>query len=239
MRQPAFDYHDCLWDRYRDFYIHPVSNHAFAQFHTGEMIVNQSSFDPDQRKFYKELNVRIVSTADDDCPALYNRPSDAERIPKSWLTYSGQQFLLIDYDHLVAVGLSLLSNKRQSLLDEEFPERFRNGYVRAYYAGPKSPPTGQRILVERDTPFTPKQLAHLEEIKNACETWYSMSRDQPTKQDERARYLKTTPRMPMSAVVNSSFADMNDADRMRIAVSGYERGSNFVLHKQLYIKPRP
>lgn len=236
MKQPIFDLKQAHFDMYNDFYIphgpgsYQSGSGSFIQFNSGEVIVLNRSWQPDQRKHYSDLNIAIFSTADDRCPLLH-RPDDKRRVPKTHLNYAGQQILLIDYDHNLAVSID--HDKRRKHTQPLMPERFNKMNVAAYYRGPLSPPVGQSIVIEYAYPFTPEQHEHLNDLKMACEAWFKMSKDWTEQQ--RRIFIHDHRPASMLGALHYTFSELGDNDRAIIALVGYDRGTKIETHDYLTI----
>ena len=76
MKTPDFNYVFQCWDAYKQFHVTHGNSYrgkTFVQFDTGEVICIRSILKPNERRYYSELNVRIVGTTDDDMPKLYTK----------------------------------------------------------------------------------------------------------------------------------------------------------------------
>lgn len=139
-----------LWDRFKEtYYGIPGDAHyapaAIYLFETDEMLVTRCNID--DRRLYREVNIRLTTTADDNCPALV--APDGREIPKAWLNETGQQELLVDYDTMRVVSLEGYLDQRNAL-DLPVPSRFLPQYplARAYFPGPgRYPVPGAQITV--------------------------------------------------------------------------------------------
>ena len=174
-----FDRTKVFWDDYCRFHTNLEYANGFIVFETGEAICTRCfDNDPDRRTLYNKWHVQIVGTNDTNCPKFTDL--DGKPIAKTWLDNNGQQILLIDHDHGIAVALG-----QRGGLDPRFvqpwqanvPESLR-GRAYAYWPGPNSPPLGGRIVVNQSRRLTPEQRAHCEGLLAECKAWDVMS-EQP------------------------------------------------------------
>jgi len=105
------------WDRYNAFY--SQDSWGFVSFETGEVIYTRSKLDPEERKFYPDVNVTLTATGD-DYGITYLHPETGKKIPKAQLLYSGIQYLLVDHDTNRAVKLDRQVN------NNAFPKHLQN-----------------------------------------------------------------------------------------------------------------
>lgn len=121
MQLPAYNPARVQWDEFRRF--HVKINEAITQFETGEVLFYWHTWKPDYRSgtrnhLHPECSLRIVSSADSDCPKLMlndealtpevlaafkaaGHKEDTLRskpVPPAWLDVGGAQLLLIDSD---------------------------------------------------------------------------------------------------------------------------------------------
>ena len=230
MRLPTFDMGEAYWDEYKQFYIPHASKYdarrgPLIQFQTGELFVINRTWEPDERKLYANLNIQVVSTKDDDCPALF-RPGDKKAIPKSHLNCAGQQILLVDWNHHVAVGLD--GDKRKKFRypkDLGMSQWLENKSFAAWYKGEKYEPIGQQVCIEYDYPFTKDQQEHLSDLKMACATWYAMNDDAKLPPSEERRMKYEVKPVEMLEALSWTFADMGEHRRRKLHTCGYDRGT--------------
>jgi hypothetical protein len=231
-----------LWDEWHDFFIpHGSTNNyqvghsaPFIQFNSGELIVNNRGFDPNIRKRYPDLNVRIVATTDYDCPTL-TRVGETKPIPKSHLNHRGQQILLVDEDQGIAVGLFKDKRGELDFRRETMPQRFLDRKVAAYYAGENREPIGHPIILEYAPPLTNEQKEHIHDLTMACETWMQMSTDPNHIKlwDKKSNNLHAVP-ISMPEAMKYTFASLDDKKREQIALQRLDRGTQIeVLDKVL------
>lgn len=213
MRLPDFNHAEMDWDSWRAFHITHHGYGKFVQFDTGEFVVSTSNWRPENRQVYKDLNIQIVATDDDDCPKLYIPGSD-KPVPKSHLNYKGQQTLLLDFDHKRAVGIAGYLTKESTPL---VPERFTNSNSRnvfVWYAGPSAVPVGSLVTRHYPRPLTPDERKHIAELADACKVWLHMQPD-PEALKKAHREVK---QLPVGDFVDVSFSVLTIPHRVAIAV---------------------
>ena len=184
------------------------------------------TWDPDQRRLYSDLNIQIVSTKDDDCPKLA-RPGDNKPIPKAHLNYQGQQILLVDWNHRIAVSLDRHDKRRprtqisRNLGMAQWLES--KDTIVAYYPGEKHAPRGQQVVIECDYPFSKGQNEHLADLLQACQTWAKMAdiEIKPAFSKWQASYKP----VPMLGALNYTFAELPHTERVNLVSYGYDRGT--------------
>ena len=220
MKLPTFNHAEMEWDDWRAFHVEH-GYHKFVQFDTGELVVCSRNWDPDARMVYGDLHLQIAATADKDCPRLYI-PGAREPVPRSHLTYGGQQVLLLDLDHRRAVSLEGWLTGENKPSWAAIPERFtgksspgRN--ITAYYAGPGAVPIGSPIVRQYPFPLTTAQREHLQEIKNACNVWLQM---QPDCKDLMKR-LDYKSHVWAIGFVAKEFKELTHGQRTTIARDGF------------------
>ena len=112
MKLPAFNHAEMEWDSWRAFHIDAPRVRQVHSVRHRRVCRVDSNWRPENRQVYKELNIQIVATDDDDCPKLYIPGSD-KPVPKSHLNTRAMQTLLLDFDHKRAVGHRRLPDQRQ------------------------------------------------------------------------------------------------------------------------------
>ena len=180
MKLPNFEMAKAKWDHWKAFHInHNRSGSGgdsygavFIQFDTGELVCQLSNWTPENRIHYRDLNITVRSTTDEQCPKLFT--DDGETVVPAWLNRTGMQVLLIDWDHGVAVRVDhRLGEKNEALM----PERLR-GKFSAYYAGVKSKPLAAPIKVEKPMRFTKEQLDHVDGLCAASKAWVTYNAEE-------------------------------------------------------------
>lgn len=182
------------WDRWQAFHwgVDPHgrikstrdshSGFPFIIFDTGEVVCTTSAPDPDWRREYPLLGVRLVSTADKHLPQLTT--AEGRSVPKAWLNECGMQYLLIDYETRRVVALQ---NETAAIMAARIPRRFcytlshhyrtdkpptLNPRISVWFPGEGYPPVGHRVMV--DVPITNKewltdaQREHIATITDTC-----------------------------------------------------------------------
>jgi hypothetical protein len=217
MKLPDFNRDAMEWDSWQAFHI-DLLYHAFVQFDTGEFVVCNNSWRPENRKVYSKLHIQIVATDDDECPKLYTPGMasvvGAKPIPKSHLNHHGQQTLLLDLDSKRAVSLYPGLTKENAPL---VPERFtKSNRCTVWYAGPDAVPVGAPVTRHYPQPLTFDQRTHIKELEDASKVWLQMQPD-PAGLQKQHGYTK----MPVRDFVDVSFGVLTPEHRTAIAVSGF------------------
>jgi hypothetical protein len=104
MKLPQYDINKQKWDYYGHFHI-PANHYSLpiVQFATGELGITEAyKIRPRKRRTYDEYNIAITGTADGYFKFAL---PDGTALPKAWLNYGGQQYLLVDLDTKRAVRL--------------------------------------------------------------------------------------------------------------------------------------
>jgi len=214
MKLPAFDHSKKEWDAWNAFHI-VHSYYPFVQFDTGEFVVCSNSWRPEHRQVYRDLNIQIVATDDDNCPQLFV-PGAAKPVFKSHLNHNGMQTLLLDLDHkrAVALGPSLAAGNAPMV-----PERFFNHRVTAYYPGPAAPPVGGPVTRHYPQPLTNDQRKHVAELVDASKVWLEMQPNPPAlaQQHRKQKFEK----LHVRDFVDVSFGVLTPAHRVTIALDGF------------------
>lgn len=229
MKLPMFDMNAAYWDMYRTFYIphgpgrHHPGTGSFIQLHTGELMILNRTWEPDQRTHYRDLNIQIASTKDDDCPR-FCRPGDKKLIPKSHLNFTGQQIMLIDWNHQIAVCIERPNRGKAEPSNLGLTERWENEDFVAWYKGEKSAPVGQPTIVEYEYPFSTEQKEHIQTIREACQTWYKMQ-DNQLNDSEVRRIRRENPPVSMLGLTQFNFEELTDGKRQVIALQDLDRGT--------------
>jgi hypothetical protein len=172
MKMPEFDTTVRRWDKFKEFHVGygpnlswsaDISGCAFIHFQKGDLILQRSSWEkPDLRRAYLDGSVSIRSTADAKCPKLAI-PGDDKPLPTAWLTRGGQQILLVDHDHNIAVSVAVGGKKLRN----------ENAFV-WYEYGEAKPVSCARIKVSRPKKYTKDERAHIDGLVNACKAWAEM-----------------------------------------------------------------
>jgi|FLOH01.1.fsa_nt_gi hypothetical protein len=156
------------WDRFNAFH---VVNGVFVEFESGELMITDTP-NPDNRNFYPEYNVQLVTTSDADCPTLYLDKECTLPAKKAWLNHKGQQHLAIDYEQKVAFALSELWT---TPVNVALGNHVSN--ARAYWSGQKRLPVPiEKIKVQTPDPaYKKKMLSVLTEVRVAVTAIHRMS----------------------------------------------------------------
>ena len=241
MKAQPFDQSKMRWDEYRAFHVH--RSRYLVQFDTGEMIFTYNEPDPDFRKHFRDLEIQIVATNDDDCPKLYT--DEGEEVKKAWVTRNGQQHLAVDHERGVAVRLQHQYDQHRN---PRLPPRFLN-YAAAYWSGPERRPVGAPITLSKPRAFSAEQNAHILQTISACKAWVEMNgigSDVWTKytlldgtvfQPARRANSWSSKYEPLkrSQLLTTSFADMSHQSRWEWTVYMPEPDFTETKHTYLYL----
>lgn len=161
-RKTSYPYKVRCWDAYNAFH---MTNGVFVEFESGELMIT-SVPNPDNRQYYAEYDVQLVTTTDPDCPTLYMDKECTEPVKKAWLTQHGQQHLVIDYERKVAFALQEGwhgLNKVKTFLGDHVES------ARAYWAGQERMPIPiETIKVQAPNPeYRKKMVNTLGEVRAA------------------------------------------------------------------------
>lgn len=117
------------WDEYHAFHVY--RDNIFVQFITGEVIV-RPYIRIRNRKHYPDLGVSICSTSLTNYK--FAEPGSDVAIPRARLSHNGQQILLVDHTHNIAVSLEGWTD----------PTKVPTHLARsiAYYPNDRHPPIG-------------------------------------------------------------------------------------------------
>ena len=224
---PDFDRNTCSWDAFkRPYNLHCTGYHTtFVQFDTGELICIKNTFNPDQRRFFKQLNVSIVGTGDPHCPKFVT--PDGRAISKTTLARFKMQTLLVDHDTRRVVAL------RRQARNERIGVYSTGGTVfkpadwqphvpvslrleaYAYFPGPGEPPQGDRITLTWPKALTDDEKAHKDAMIRASKAWVEMTATK-IKPYMKALLWSTHGALP--------FDQIGDEQRMQLASRGWEMG---------------
>lgn len=225
------EYKTAYWDRYKAFHMlpHPrrewMDNSPMVLFDTGEFMVIRDSWAPGTRKVYEDLNVQIVSTTDDDCPALF-APLTDKPVAKTHLNWGGQQILWIDHDHKMAVGLQSLASADWK---RGVPERLRT-HAEVYYYGAHAPPLGHPVTVTKPRKYDPEIREASDDLLRAARVWLEMCKDQGQKLGSTVPWDKPLNRIGRSE--GHAFGDLTTGQRLMLANHGFqaEYGTDVYTH---------
>jgi hypothetical protein len=239
MQHPAFDHDKKRWDKFKAFanghdrYGHRYGwsdNAAFYQLETGEVFTPWLSFAKDKRGLYKDLNIAVLATADDDCPSLYT--PDGTKVPKAWLNHGGGQQVVIDYDTKRVVGLNWCNGRNVTRAGVDgvktgIPVWLRTHAV-VYFAGAGEPPVGGMLRTTFPRVWTPEETAHLDGLRSGARAWHTLTEQTKTYSDHRAldplRYL------------TKSLADLSTSERIAVIYDGWAKRFTTTYHPYLVIK---
>jgi hypothetical protein len=227
------------WDGYRAF--HWTVATGFIQFETGELIYTDASPDPDHRSTYNSVGVQIVATSDDKCPTLLL--PDGTPVKKAWLNRKGMQYLAIDLDLKVAVGLQAVSYGRikSTAANLKAPAHLQ-GKFSAYWSGPERMPVGQPVLVAPPLERTPEQKAHIDSILAQCDAWCAMHDIEkrswarrvnlPGKEAIHVRKHLASP----TWLLGKTFSDLKDNERIELRDFGLSSAYDEKTYDHLAVK---
>lgn len=259
MKLPNFDYANRRWDAYKQF--HCVPYWPFIQLETGELMCVATSFRPDARRRYKELNISVVMTTDDTCQELYRDRECTQKLAKSWLTQGGGQLLLIDHDtHEVVKLYDGLPHPEtrfpQSMWKSRIPAHLRQ-WACAYFAGPGEPPQGTGVMIAPPLAMTKKQKDHVNEIRAACHAWQATTELVVEKRwfatlghvhrsgywlaykgvGERIPETENPGPVRVPDLFDKTFATLSEGMRARILACGVVTPSDPVVVERVYVEP--
>jgi hypothetical protein len=222
---PEFDTTVRRWDKFKEFHVGygpnlswsaDISGCAFIHFQKGDLILQRCSWEkPDLRRAYLDGSVRITSTADATCPKLAI-PGDDKPLPTAWLTRGGQQILLVDHDHNIAVAVAHGGKKLRN----------ENAFV-WYEYGEAKPVSSASIKVSRFEKYTKEQRAHIDGLVNGCRAWAEMIGSEELKKQrvapEKSRYTRTQKAVPTDTLLQiPSFEKLSFVLRFRVLTFGIE-----------------
>ena len=181
------------WDRFRLH--HVFTDHNFVvHFETGEICVTtrfNGRVGANGYRLYKDRNVIIASTSDHSFTSLLRThnialldPETDKPVPAAWMQKtadhkSAQQVLVIDLDHMVAVGMHPTSrmpetkDPRRDWLYRK-PRHIQQA-PGVYYPSPNVAPEGHSIRLTRPHTMTDDEKAHEEGMVRAAKAWWAMS----------------------------------------------------------------
>lgn len=204
------------WDGWRAFHV----NHGpFTQFDTGELVLRSQTWNPDDRRSFRDLGVTIVASEDETLPALIL--PDGTPIKRAWLYDGGAQVLLIDDStrHVVRIGPWLKGEN--SLL----PTRFAGRAIEAYFAGPGRPPIGTAVSVSPPYKLSKDEKDYLASLRAAAKMWWNFGDDPAiTPELKRGLYWDKTA-ASTDLLLGKCFAELKDAAPRTLALlqkNGYQ-----------------
>jgi hypothetical protein len=237
MKLPPFDYARQHWDRFRAFH---TNNYPFIQFASGELILADSSPDPDLRQHYKPYNLTITMTTDPQCPSLYLEPwvEGAKPVPRTHLTRSGGQYLLIDHCLNTAVRIGYDRDVRKNV-----PVNLRNeAYV--YFAGEGLPAQGLPIEVSPPRLLSAEEKARITTRVAECRLWASMQEDMEARNKSLRRMRElcswSEARYPLhntDLLAHANITEVPEGDRYRVAAYGVRTTYIQTKVERLYVRP--
>lgn len=221
MKMPAFEPSRRRWDEFKQFHI---QSGKFVDFESGECIWVHPAPDPCDRRMYSARQVQIVSTADSDCPDLFD-PSTGEKLPTAWLTQGGQQMLAIDHEFNMAVGLRATNSGRSANLPQGIPTHLHSRAA-VYWGGEGQKPVG-RSQVHYNPPLvlTLEQKRGVSALRDQCQVWMTMLDIDATRWSESV-VVSGTPHkvvrgaIPVTELFDKTIADLTISERVQLHLHG-------------------
>jgi len=217
--QPNFyaDLNLVRWDTWKAFHL-VVGGYGFTRFDTGELVCTRTyNHDPDQRRFYPELNL-IVWGTNDDWPRQLSGyklfTPDGRPVTKGSLNDGGQQVLIIDPDKEVAISVCERGFQNTTL---GLPARFRDSRAMAYWPGELCEPVGCEIRIRTYIKANDPLVERAKDIKAQCDMWFEMEKSAGSL--ERRVYTEIYRPTPVGNMLD--FVDMLDIQRVAVAKAGY------------------
>lgn len=258
------------WDRFRLHHIYTDHN-LMVHFETGETCVTpvfRSRLGPADYRFYGERNIIIAATTDPAFPTLLKKhkialldPMTNEPVPSSWLHKtsadgSSQQLLVIDLDHMVAVGMSPAAyasgmkyrDPRASWCDRK-PWHIRQARG-AYYPSPNAAPEGYSVRLSQPYRLTSDEKAHKDSLIHAAKSWWTLSgweeefETDPRKSaaklqahsNEKLNPLPRRSSVEWLRLKDKEFADLSYVVRAKLALDGVYVERVLRYHRHLDVK---
>lgn len=229
MKMPAFEPSRRRWDEFKQFHI---QSGKFVDFESGECIWVHPAPDPCDRRMYSARQVQIVSTADSDCPDLFD-PSTGEKLPTAWLTQGGQQMLAIDHEFNMAVGLRATNSGRSANLPQGIPTHLHSRAA-VYWGGEGQKPVG-RSQVHYNPPLvlTLEQKRGVSALRDQCQVWMTMLDINVNAWSDSVVVDCTPHKVPkgqplITAVLDKTIADLTIPQRLQLLRHGHAAERRFV-----------
>jgi hypothetical protein len=253
MKLPEFAHTKKHWDTWKAFHVDHRACHA-VQFDTGELVIAQGDFTPDQRRLHKDLNIAFVLTTDKECKTTFIDPVTKEAIPKGWLDVAGGQTLMLDMDTCRAVRLDVPWGEADTWkAPHGVPARFyQSGHgptVYGYFAGPGRPPCGGPVSIDRTLPLTKEEREEITGLRAACRAWVELKEITPGKilpqrygvpgrTWQEGRNVEVMWEMLLRSlradeVLGADMAGLDDLKRLRLANNGVETRKEVVQRDYL------
>lgn len=252
MQLPDHNISNYRWDRYETMH---VVDQGFVDFLDGTSIYTDGTPEPNVRRKYGYRNVQITMTTDPDCPAL-STPA-GEEVPKAWLNQKGGQYLMIDWDFKIAVGLRQCSPYSRVRYhaptadadpDTRWLPTWLIGQFACYWPGMDRRPIGASIELSRPMDITTEQRRMLLELRDQIRTWIELRGIDTT--DVTGGLSTATVRVgservsvprgaiSMRLMLNKTIADLDIPTRLQLHNYGYlpQRDKSHVGY--LTAKPR-
>jgi len=219
------------WDEYKAFHIKVG---MFVEFESGEMTVTTTP-NPDNRKFYPEYNVQLVTTTDKDCPKLYFDKECTQLVKKAWVTQHGHQHLAIDYERKVAIALfEGWRHHKPTILGDHV------NTASAYWAGQERLPVPlTKIKVQTPDPEYKKKMSRvLSEVRAAVTAIHRM--DDSASASWWGGVVHTAGTSWYDSSASDIIAELSQDKRVmyNVATKGFEYPRVTQEVDFLYVKPR-
>lgn len=243
----TFDLTKQYWDGWRRF--HNDDYYDLVVFDRDEAVLTVTDgCRPEHRRWYPDASISVVSTIDNDCPAM--TLPDGAPVKKSWLAGGTTQTLLVDHCTRRVVRITQPARpKFDGIKYEEWqksmPEWLRSRAT-VYWPGPGCPPVGAPVQTAQPVVYTPEQKATIRDNVAACKAWWGLIQvnDLETVARLKAMYVKmpwqdaNTFRRPMQTTdLLDIFSDIPEIMRMRVAEYGTTTALETIEYPYLLVAP--
>jgi hypothetical protein len=163
------------WDRFKRFYVQRISGSDFEVVEfpdTKERVVKAyAKVDPHVRRVHAKEGFTLWGSADDTFHQL--ELPDGTPVKRTWLNDTGQQILLLDHRHKIAVKAT--GHTWRDTVTKPH-ESMRWGSV--YYPDAKAGPIAAgRIDLTRPIVWSPEHKQQIRELRDACRAWVTLHPD--------------------------------------------------------------
>ena len=259
-----------MWDRFRLH--HVFTDHSLmVHFETGETCVTTRFFgrmgESDYR-LYKDRNIILASTTSGNFTTLLQKhkialldPETNKPVPASWLQKAAtdatdQQLLVIDLDHMIAVGMGPAYTYSRRVTDPRrdwFHRKPRHVQqaLGVYYPSPGVAPEGYSVRLTRPYRMSNDEKAHKESLTRAAKAWWTMSgwaeksehdvtvwRQLCAKSGVTAALAHSEMRTPVEwlNIKDKEFSDLNHVTRAKLVWNGATTNRVASYHTHLDVK---
>ena len=108
---------------------------------------------------YEKYGVELVATTDTGLPN-FTRVSDGSDIPKAWLSHNGIQYLCLDHDKGIAVGLQNRNDKNWNQVPTNIASR-----AKVYWASHRAMPVGGVVKMWAPADLTEQEHDYVAVLK--------------------------------------------------------------------------